>query len=74
MKHFNVVRKFFAVAAVAAVSSPVFAEGAKVSFNAPDVDFTTILAWVGGALVIGVLGITAAFKGIDLAKRGIKKA
>lgn len=37
------------------------------------VDLTTVAAWVA---VIGVLiiGITMSFKGIDLAKRGVKKA
>lgn len=37
------------------------------------VDFTTVLAWVGGVGVT-IIGITMAFKGIDLGKRGVKKA
>lgn len=37
------------------------------------VDFTTVAAWVG-TLGVAVIGITMAFKGIDLGKRGVKKA
>lgn len=37
------------------------------------VDFTTVATAVG-ALGIAVIGIALAFKGIDLVKRGIKKA
>lgn len=74
MKQFNMVRKFVSVAVVTVVTSPAFAAGEKVSFNPPDVDFSTILAWVTGVLAIGVIGICVAFKGIDLSKRGINKA
>lgn len=37
------------------------------------VDFTTVAAWVGATGVL-IIGIAMAFKGIDLGKRGIKKA
>ena len=37
------------------------------------VDFTTVAAWVG-ATGVAIIGITMAFKGIDLGKRGVKKA
>ena len=37
------------------------------------VDFTTVVAFVAATGVI-VIGIAMAFKGIDLGKRGVKKA
>lgn len=37
------------------------------------VDLSTVAAFVGGVGVL-VIGVTMAFKGIDLGKRGIKKA
>jgi len=37
------------------------------------VDFTTVAAWVG-LTGVAIIGITMAFKGIDLGKRGVKKA
>lgn len=37
------------------------------------VDFTTVLAFVG-ATGVTVIGIAMAFKGIDLGKRGVRKA
>ena len=37
------------------------------------VDFSAVATWVGLAGV-AVIGITMAFKGIDLGKRGVKKA
>ena len=37
------------------------------------VDLSTVATWVGGIGVL-VIGITMAFKGIDLGKRGVKKA
>jgi hypothetical protein len=37
------------------------------------VDFTTVSAWVGG-IGVTVIGITMAFKAIDLGKRGVRKA
>jgi hypothetical protein len=37
------------------------------------VDLTTVAAFVGATGVI-IIGITMAFKGIDLGKRGVKKA
>lgn len=37
------------------------------------VDMTTVAAWVAGVGVL-VIGITMAFKGIDLGKRAVKKA
>lgn len=37
------------------------------------VDFTDVAAWVG-ATGVAVIGITMAFKAIDLGKRGVKKA
>ena len=37
------------------------------------VDFTGIATWVGVA-GIAIMGITMAFKGIDLGKRGVRKA
>jgi len=37
------------------------------------VDLTTVATWVGGMGVV-VIGIAMAFKGIDLGKRGVKKA
>ncbi len=37
------------------------------------VDMTAVAAWVGATGVL-IMGITMAFKGIDLGKRGIKKA
>jgi len=37
------------------------------------VDFTAVVAWVVVAGV-AIIGITMAFKGIDLGKRGVKKA
>lgn len=40
-------------------------------FNA--VDMSTVLTWLT-ALGVVIIGITMAFKGIDLGKRGVKKA
>nr|WP_041296496.1 membrane protein [Janthinobacterium sp. Marseille] len=37
------------------------------------VDFSTVAAFVAG-LGVAVIGISMAFKGIDLGKRGVKKA
>lgn len=37
------------------------------------VDLASVLTWVG-AIGLVVIGITMAFKGIDLGKRGVKKA
>ena len=37
------------------------------------VDFTSVATWVGTA-GIAIIGIAMAFKGIDLGKRGVKKA
>jgi len=37
------------------------------------VDFATVATWVAG-LGVAIIGITMAFKGIDLGKRGVKKA
>lgn len=37
------------------------------------VDLTTVAAWVAATGVL-IIGITMAFKGIDLGKRGVKKA
>jgi len=37
------------------------------------VDFSSVAAWVG-TVGVAVIGITMAFKGIDLGKRGVKKA
>lgn len=37
------------------------------------VDFTTVAAWVG-TVGVAIIGITMAFKGVDLGKRGVKKA
>lgn len=37
------------------------------------VDFSTVVAFVA-ATGVAVIGITMAFKGIDLGKRGVKKA
>lgn len=37
------------------------------------VDFSTVATWVGTAGV-AIIGIAMAFKGIDLGKRGVKKA
>lgn len=37
------------------------------------VDFNTVATWVAG-VGVAVIGIAMAFKGIDLGKRGVKKA
>lgn len=37
------------------------------------VDLTSVVAWVGATGIL-IIGITMAFKGIDLGKRGVKKA
>lgn len=37
------------------------------------VDLTSVATWVGATGVL-IIGITMAFKGIDLGKRGVKKA
>jgi hypothetical protein len=37
------------------------------------VDLTAVAAWVG-LTGVAIIGITMAFKGIDLGKRGVKKA
>ncbi len=37
------------------------------------VDFTGVATWVGTA-GLAIIGITMAFKAIDLGKRGVKKA
>lgn len=37
------------------------------------VDMTSVLTWLT-AVGISIIGITMAFKGIDLGKRGVKKA
>lgn len=37
------------------------------------VDFTSVATWVGTA-GIAIIGIAMAFKGVDLGKRGVKKA
>lgn len=54
---------------------PMFVAGAAMAdgFTAPDIDFAAITTWVGGALLLGVVGVALAMKGIELAKRGISK-
>jgi hypothetical protein len=37
------------------------------------VDFAGVATWVGVA-GIAIIGITLAFKGVDLGKRGVRKA
>jgi len=37
------------------------------------VDFTGVAIWVGAA-GIAIIGIAMAFKGVDLGKRGVRKA
>lgn len=37
------------------------------------VDFSSVVLWVTGAGV-AIIGIAMAFKGIDLGKRGVRKA
>jgi len=37
------------------------------------VDFSTVATWVG-TVGVALIGIAMAFKGIDLGKRGVKKA
>jgi hypothetical protein len=37
------------------------------------VDFSSVATWVGTAGV-AIIGIAMSFKGIDLGKRGVKKA
>jgi hypothetical protein len=37
------------------------------------VDLSTVAAWVGGTGVL-IIGISMAFKAIDLGKRGVRKA
>lgn len=37
------------------------------------VDFTSVVVWVASAGV-AIIGIAMAFKGIDLGKRGVRKA
>lgn len=37
------------------------------------VDFASVATWVGVA-GIAIIGIAMAFKGVDLGKRGVKKA
>jgi len=37
------------------------------------VDLATVATWVGATGVV-IIGITMAFKGIDLGKRGVRKA
>jgi len=37
------------------------------------VDFTGVAVWVGVA-GIAIIGIAMAFKGVDLGKRGVRKA
>ncbi|WP_267912247.1 hypothetical protein [Stutzerimonas stutzeri] len=37
------------------------------------VDLATVATWVGATGVV-IIGIAMAFKGIDLGKRGVKKA
>ena len=37
------------------------------------VDFASVATWVG-LTGVAIIGITMAFKGIDLGKRGVKKA
>lgn len=37
------------------------------------VDLATVATWVGATGVL-IIGIAMAFKGIDLGKRGVKKA
>lgn len=37
------------------------------------VDFSSVAVWVGTAGV-AIIGIAMAFKGIDLGKRGVRKA
>lgn len=37
------------------------------------VDLSSVVTWVGGVGTV-VIGIALAFKGVDLGKRGVKKA
>jgi NADH:ubiquinone oxidoreductase subunit 6 (subunit J) len=37
------------------------------------VDMASVLTWVG-AIGLVIVGVAMAFKGIDLAKRGVRKA
>lgn len=73
MKTFS-LKKVAGVLVATVVAAPAFADTTSVAFTAPSLDFTAVSAWVGGALAAGVIGIAVSFKGIDLAKRGIKKA
>nr|WP_314898796.1 hypothetical protein [uncultured Deefgea sp.] len=73
MKHFKLVRRFGSVVVGAAVAAPAFAAGSGIDTIFAAVDLTTVATWVVGVGVL-VIGIAMAFKGIDLGKRGIKKA
>jgi hypothetical protein len=74
MKLMNIARKYGAKVAAGAAS--VLAVAAHATGPIDDlfaaVDLSTVVAAVG-VVGLAVIGITMAFKAIDLAKRGVRK-
>lgn len=79
MKLFNQARKYGAKIAVGAtglvLSGLASAQAATDPFDSlfAAVDFSSVAAKVG-VMGIAVIGIALAYKGIDLVKRGVRKA
>lgn len=71
----NAVRKFGAatVGAVAGVAATSAHAAAAFDTISAAVDFSSVGTWVG-VIGVAIIGIVMAFKAIDLAKRGVKKA
>lgn len=65
-------RTLVAIGATAAAASSR-AAGTGVDSILAGVDFSSVGAWVGVTGLV-IVGIAMAFKGIDLGKRGVKKA
>ncbi|WP_051304635.1 hypothetical protein [Chitinilyticum litopenaei] len=72
MKYRKTALRFGAALAVAAVATSANAAGAFDTIAA-SVDFDSVATWVG-TIGIAIVGIAMAFKAIDLAKRGVRKA
>lgn len=75
MKPMSIARKYgskIAAASVAAAALPSFAAGGPIDSIFAAIDLSTVAASVI-ALGVLVIGVTMAFKGVDLGKRGVKK-
>lgn len=75
MKLMNTLKRYGAKASACAL--PLMFAGAALAddpgFTPPTIDFGPIIAWISGALAVGVIGVALSMKGVELSKRGISK-